>query len=75
MDGRHFAAEFVRRKKLADRGVAEKAPSTPLENKANVSTGGWSEVAKKSSGNGPSPADEPTPVGFKVVASKKKAKK
>jgi PERQ amino acid-rich with GYF domain-containing protein len=75
MDGRHFATEFVRRKKLADRGVTEKSPSTPSENKAGLATGGWNEVAKKTSGNVPSPGDEPTPLGFKVVASKKKAKK
>ncbi|KAG9251883.1 uncharacterized protein F5Z01DRAFT_711345 [Emericellopsis atlantica] len=75
MDGRHFATEFVRRKKLADRGVTEKGPATPSENKASISTGGWSEVAKKTGGNVALPAEEPTPVGFKVVASKKKAKK
>ncbi|CAK7266591.1 kinesin-like protein [Sporothrix epigloea] len=69
MDGRHFAEEFIRRKKLADRGVV-------LEKQANeVKTGsGWSEVAKKS-GNSAVPKEDVTPPGFKVVPSRKKGKK
>jgi PERQ amino acid-rich with GYF domain-containing protein len=82
MDGRHFGDEFVRRKKLADKGIVEKEP---LDTKAN-SNGGWNEVAKKGgSASGPSVAgggaplakDDPAGIpGFRVVPNKKnKAKK
>lgn len=77
LDGRRFAEEFIRRRKLADKGIVESsasgsngfAPSTSAENKAG---GGWSEVAKK----GPSNAakDEPASA-FKVVAAKKKGRR
>ncbi|RBR24438.1 uncharacterized protein FIESC28_02729 [Fusarium coffeatum] len=80
MDGRHFAEEFVRRKRLAERGVVEKQP----DNKGG-NGGGWSEVAKK---GGPSnsataaaaatsPRDDPSmqAAGFKVVPGRKKGKK
>jgi PERQ amino acid-rich with GYF domain-containing protein len=72
MDGRHFAEEFIRRKKLAERGVVEKqAPVSSSE----VKTGsGWSEVAKKG-GNTGVPKEESMPAGFKVVPSRKKGKK
>lgn len=71
MDGRRFAEEFLRRKKLAEKGVFESAAgagfSTASEPK---SSGGWSEVAKK----GPPKVEEPT-AGFKVVPNKKKGRK
>ncbi|CAK7275385.1 kinesin-like protein [Sporothrix epigloea] len=68
MDGRHFAEEFIRRKKLADRGIVEKQAN-------EVKTaGGWSEVAKKG-GNSAVQKEESTPAGFKVVPSRKKGKK
>ncbi|KAF5025931.1 hypothetical protein F66182_1966 [Fusarium sp. NRRL 66182] len=78
MDGRHFAEEFVRRKKLAERGIVEKQP----DNKGG-NGGGWSEVAKKgSSGSGAaaiatSPHDDTSmqAAGFKVVPGRKKGKK
>lgn len=66
MDGRRFAEEYVRRQKLADKGIIEPA-STGSNDRS--SGGGWSEVAKK----GP-PKEEPT-AGFKVVPNKKKGKK
>ncbi|KAF5666347.1 GYF domain-containing protein [Fusarium heterosporum] len=77
MDGRHFAEEFVRRKKLAERGIVEKQP----ENKGG--SGGWSEVAKKGSSStttattATSPRDDTTmqAAGFKVVPGRKKGKK
>ncbi|KAH8846476.1 hypothetical protein MCOR29_006923 [Pyricularia oryzae] len=54
MDGRHFAEEFVRRKKLADKGVVEKQTAgvsrgSGLGGAASGSGAdkGWSEVAKK----------------------------
>ncbi|ERT00571.1 hypothetical protein HMPREF1624_03945 [Sporothrix schenckii ATCC 58251] len=72
MDGRHFAEEFIRRKKLAERGVVEKqAPASTEEVKIG---GGWSEVAKKG-GNTGAPKEESMPAGFKVVSSRKKGKK
>jgi len=79
MDGRHFGEEFVRRKKLADRGIVEKQPTpAPGDAKSNPS-GGWNEVAKKGSGSGAAPASKdegPIPGGqFKVVPGRKKGKK
>ncbi|KAM0561282.1 hypothetical protein ACHAPJ_003160 [Fusarium lateritium] len=80
MDGRHFAEEFVRRKKLAERGVVEKQP----DNKGG-NGGGWSEVAKKGSSStaaatastATSPRDDTSmqAAGFKVVPGRKKGKK
>ncbi|ATY58508.1 GYF domain [Cordyceps militaris] len=79
MDGRHFAEEYVRRKKLAEKGIFEKQAS---DNRS--SSGGWNEVAKKSSGSSSStqPPREPEGppsamqgTGFKVVPSRKKGKK
>ncbi|CAH0025466.1 unnamed protein product [Clonostachys rhizophaga] len=78
MDGRHFAEEYVRRKKLAEKGVAEKQPSVITEVKAGGSGGGWSEVAKKSSTpiTPTAPKDDiQSAAGFKVVPSRKKGKK
>ncbi|KAH7163530.1 hypothetical protein B0J13DRAFT_38476 [Dactylonectria estremocensis] len=76
MDGRHFAEEFVRRKKLAERGVIEKQP-TAAEAKASASGSGWNEVAKKG-GAGTQPRDGEAGMqaaGFKVVPGRKKGKK
>lgn len=70
MDGRHFAEEFIRRKKLADRGVVLEKQASEV----NKAGGGWSEVAKKS-GNSASPKEDVVPPGFKVVPSRKKGKK
>lgn len=65
MDGRHFAEEFVRRKKLADKGVVEKqsAGTSRGSNLGGAVSGaggdnkGWSEVAKKGgNSNGPAAA-------------------
>ncbi len=80
MDGRHFAEEYVRRKKLAEKGIFEKQAS---DNRS--SSGGWSEVAKKGSGSSNSSSQPPREpegnasamqgAGFKVVPSRKKGKK
>ena len=67
MDGRHFADEFTRRRKLAEKGIVE--PSNSGSGSAASAGGGWNEVAKK----GP-PKEDPT-AGFKVMANKKKGKK
>lgn len=76
LDGRRFAEEFVRRRKLADRGVVPDSASTPgfsspMNASESKSGGGWSEVAKK----GPQAAKEETNSAFKVVAGKKKGGK
>ncbi|KAI9873141.1 MAG: hypothetical protein M1830_000784 [Pleopsidium flavum] len=77
LDGRRFAEEFIRRRKLADKGIINSSvsgsngfsPNTNLEGKPG---GGWSEVAKK----GPSNAAKEEPASpFKVVAAKKKGKR
>lgn len=68
MDGRHFAEEFVRRKKLADKGVVDKESSVH-ETKTN-NNGGWNEVAKKG-GNNNTPKEDNNVAGFKIVPSKK----
>jgi PERQ amino acid-rich with GYF domain-containing protein len=76
MDGRHFAEEFVRRKRLAEKGVVEKQP-TSTDTKNGSTSSGWSEVAKKGGGTQPKEAETvavPGP-GFKVVPSRKKGKK
>ena len=71
LDGRRFAEEFIRRRKLADRGVVPDSASTPMNSSESKSGGGWSEVAKK----GPQAAKEETNSAFKVVAGKKKGGK
>lgn len=68
MDGRHFAEEYVRRKKLADKGVISKVDSS-----ASAGAGGWSEVAKKTAAA--AGVAETEAVGFKMVAPRKKGKK
>ncbi|KAL7629876.1 kinesin-like protein [Parahypoxylon ruwenzoriense] len=77
MDGRHFAEEFIRRKKLADRGIVEKQPTKSPSGDAQSSTaGGWNEVAKKSSHKESSnDANAIQGAGFKVVPGRKKGKK
>jgi PERQ amino acid-rich with GYF domain-containing protein len=76
MDGRHFAEEFIRRKKLADKGVVEKQPTPVNDAKPGSGAGGWSEVAKKGgSGSQTREADVVGGAGFKVVPGRKKGKK
>lgn len=69
IDGRHFAEEFVRRRKLADKGVVEPSNSGSGSGFSTAGSSGWNEVAKK----GP-PKEDPT-AGFKVIPNKKKGKK
>ena len=76
LDGRRFAEEFVRRRKLADRGLVPESSSNPgfsSPSNANESKsgGGWSEVAKK----GPANVKEESSSAFKVVGGKKKGGK
>ncbi|KAF2456230.1 hypothetical protein BDY21DRAFT_386652 [Lineolata rhizophorae] len=74
IDSRHFAEEFIRRRKLAEKGMVDPSPSSSAAaahaSAAENKSGGWSEVAKK----GP-PASKEEPGNFKVVASKKKGGK
>lgn len=76
LDGRRFAEEFVRRRKLADCGVIPDSASaqgfsSSMNSSESKSGGGWSEVAKK----GPQAVKEETSSNFKVVAGKKKGGK
>ncbi|KAF2668573.1 hypothetical protein BT63DRAFT_440721 [Microthyrium microscopicum] len=66
IDSRHFAEEFIRRRKLADKGVVapDSTPALPTANASNAA-GGWNEVAKKVQ-------PQESPSNFKVVAAKKK---
>ncbi|MCJ1400360.1 hypothetical protein MMC11_003565 [Xylographa trunciseda] len=76
LDGRRFAEEFIRRRKLADRGIIPDTPTSLGFSTSNggegKTGGGWSEVAKKGPANG---AKEEPASAFKVVATKKKGKK
>ncbi|KAK2848551.1 hypothetical protein FQN49_005611 [Arthroderma sp. PD_2] len=75
LDGRRFAEEFIRRRKLADKGIVDPASSgvgafgSPAESKN--SSDGWNEVAKK--GNAAATREDPTAsnAAFKVVSKKK----
>ncbi|KAL9095225.1 MAG: hypothetical protein Q9165_002481 [Trypethelium subeluteriae] len=69
IDSRHFADEFIRRRKLADRGMVDPSGTLSPASAAENKSGGWSEVAKK----GPATKEEPN--NFKVVAAKKKGTK
>lgn len=77
MDGRHFAQEFIRRKRLAEKGIVEKQPvNSPSTDTQSSSAGGWNEVAKKSSHkDSASDSNSMQGAGFKVVPSRKKGKK
>ncbi|KAK0736307.1 hypothetical protein B0T21DRAFT_451101 [Apiosordaria backusii] len=77
LNGKDFAMEFVRRKKLAEKGISSDPPtgSMPSDSK-QVSNNGWSEVAKKGSSSSAQTAKEEASIpGFRVVPSKKKGKK
>ncbi|KAK8119970.1 uncharacterized protein PG998_004596 [Apiospora kogelbergensis] len=73
MNGQYFAAEFIRRKKLAEKGVVEKQTIDVPAQSGN--TGGWNEVAKKSTNKEPAGEAAALPAGFKVVPGRKKGKK
>jgi PERQ amino acid-rich with GYF domain-containing protein len=82
LDGRRFAEEFVRRRKLADKGIVEGAdqgkgnfvPVSAGDQKS--SSGGWSEVAKKGPAVGEKEkGKEMMGAEFRMVAGKKKGRK
>ena len=69
LDSRHFAEEFVRRRKLADKGIVDTTHSASPANNESKSSGGWSEVAKK----GPTVPKQDEGMGnFRVVGKKGK---
>lgn len=73
LDSRHFAEEFIRRRKQAEKGIFDYT-SSPIVSKS--SGGDWSEVAKK---GGQQQQQQPTAsldnAGFKIIQTKKKAGK
>ncbi|MCJ1245766.1 hypothetical protein MMC30_002970 [Trapelia coarctata] len=76
LDGRRFADEFIRRRKLADKGIIPETSSNTSvvagSGSESKNSGGWSEVAKKGPANG---GKEEPASAFKVVAAKKKGKR
>ena len=76
IDSRHFAEEFIRRKKLADKGLVDSTapPKSASPHNANIDkSGGWSEVAKK--GPQKEVSKDEANGNFRVVAAKKKGGK
>ncbi|XHG02082.1 hypothetical protein AWENTII_005444 [Aspergillus wentii] len=72
LDGRRFADEFIRRRKLADKGIVESVAASAFADQNNA--GGWSEVAKKGSASVHREEDNSN-AAFKVVAPRKKGKR
>ncbi|RAH78312.1 hypothetical protein BO86DRAFT_391863 [Aspergillus japonicus CBS 114.51] len=72
LDGRRFAEEFIRRRKLADKGIVDPVAASAFAEQKNA--GGWSEVAKKGSSNAHREEDASN-AAFKVVAPRKKGKR
>ena len=86
MDFRHFAEEYIRRKKLADRGVFDKrtAATVAAEAEDDGAGDGWNEVVKRGGGGGVgggaaaaagSAQADAVGASFKVVPSRKKGRK
>ncbi|OAX80117.1 hypothetical protein ACJ72_05555 [Emergomyces africanus] len=81
LDGRRFAEEFVRRRKLADKGIIDPAPLNAGSNgfgtvpDSSNGSDGWNEVAKKGSQSAAHREDNSSSAPFKVVAAKKKGKR
>lgn len=77
LDGRRFAEEFIRRRKLADKGIVDPVSASAYADQKNG--GGWSEVAKKGSSSSSSShvnkEEESANAAFKVVAPRKKGKR
>lgn len=71
LDGRRFAEEFIRRRKLADKGIIDPVNVNALSGQNNGS-GGWNEVAKKGSAH---KEEDSSNTAFKVVAPRKKGKR
>jgi PERQ amino acid-rich with GYF domain-containing protein len=76
IDSRHFAEEFLRRKKMADKGLIDTSmppKSASPHNASNGQAGGWNEVAKK--GPVKEPSKDESNGAFRMVAAKKKGGK
>src|SRR4051812_43061298 len=79
LDGRRFAEEFIRRRKLANQGVVTDAgplsagllSGSAADSSNKSSSGGWSEVAKKKAEPQGQAQQQAEPQQFKVVAKKK----
>ncbi|KAF3915581.1 hypothetical protein ABW21_db0206551 [Orbilia brochopaga] len=74
IDGRRFAEEFLRRRKLAQQGIVVDHGHHGDDNKGSAN-GGWNEVAKKGRETTPSSGSGDAGMGsgsFKVVQGKKK---
>lgn len=69
LDGHRFANEFIRRRKLADKGIVDPVGMIPEK-----SGGEWSEVAKKGSSNAHR-EDDGSNAAFRVVAPRKNRKR
>lgn len=71
IDSRHFAEEFLRRKRLADKGLIDTSapPKSASPHSAANNQSGWSEVAKK--GPAKEPSKEESNGAFKVISKKK----
>lgn len=78
IDSRHFAEEFLRRKRLADKGLVDHVvpakSASPFGGPSSQQAGGWSEVAKKGPQLKEAPKEESN-GSFRVVAAKKKGGK
>ena len=81
IDSRHFAEDFIRRKRLADKGLVDASAPPKRASPASAAqggAGGWSEVAKKGPGKDAaavSKEQEAANGNFRVVAAKKKGGK
>lgn len=77
LDGRRFAEEFIRRRKLADKGVVDQVVVNVGAfggyDQKSVSDG-WNEVAKKGQSYA-NREETDSNADFKVVAAKKKGKR
>ncbi|RMJ21013.1 GYF domain protein [Aspergillus sp. HF37] len=71
LDGRRFAEEFIRRRKLADKGIVDPVAASAFAEQKNG--GEWSEVAKK--GSSSAPREDDSNAAFRVVAPRKKGKR
>jgi len=74
IDSRHFAEEFVRRKKQADKGIIVETTASP--NSAKAGENAWSAVAKKSGAVASPTVTASTPAAgeFKVAKAKGRRK-
>ena len=91
LDGRRFAEEFIRRRKLADKGIIPDPAANSnsafgggggslAKDEGKGSGGGWSEVAKKGgqaekTGGGGGGGGDKSTENYKMVAGKRKGKR